>query len=96
VAAEDTNKYAPDAESDEGAHPVLPMIKNVVIPTLQNLSDRVGRMEETVTRMYEDGVFVRKREFEARFEPIKLIVYGLIGLILMGVGGALMSMVVKR
>lgn len=94
MAAED--KYSPDAESDEAAHPVIPVLRNIVIPTLQNLSERVSRVEETVTRMYEDGVFVRKREFEARIEPIRLIFYGLIGLILMGVGGAIMSMVIKR
>ena len=53
----------------------------------------IGYMKESMRRI-EDKL---KDEFVVRqeFEPIKKIVYGLVSLILLGVGGAVMGLIIK-
>lgn len=65
---------------------------------LIELRTRLKTLEERVTSLLGNGSpkFVPTREFDARFEPVKAVVYGLVALILLAVGGVLISSVLRK
>lgn len=54
---------------------------------VQNVVNSLDKFEE---------IYVTRKEFESEIGPIKKVVYGVISLILVGVVGAILSLVVKR
>ena len=59
-------------------------------PTNKDLYDAITE----ITKHNED-TYLRKDVFNSKFEPVKLLLYGLTGLLLTGIILAMMSQVVK-
>lgn len=58
---------------------------------IQYMRDRIDEMNEKM-----DSKFVTQEEFKAKLDPISKLVYGLVGLILTAVVGAVISIVINR
>ena len=58
---------------------------------LEYIKKDVGTIKQTLSKDY-----ITRKEFELAFSPIQRIVYGIVGLILTGVVGALISLVVMK
>ena len=58
---------------------------------IQYMKDKIDEMNDKM-----DEKFVTQDEFRAKFDPISKLVYGIVGLILTTVVGALLSIVINR
>lgn len=65
-------------------------IYNAVDSTRKEINQRIDHLESKI-----DSNYVTKAEFAAQVAPLKSLVYGLVGLILVAVVGAILSLVVK-
>lgn len=57
--------------------------------SLKNIESKVNNMDTKL-----DSNFITKDEFEAKFSPVRNVVYGMVGIILLAVVTALVALVV--
>lgn len=63
----------------------------VIANDIEYIKEKIRSIEEKV-----DGDFVTREEFQAKFEPVQKIVYGLVALVLVAVFTGLVGLVVLR
>jgi hypothetical protein len=59
----------------------------------ESLEVKIARLEEQVKTLWEN---MKEKVSESDFEPIKLLVYGMTGMVLVAVCGALIKLVVMQ
>lgn len=77
----------PNRRADDKTLSQMAIDQAVILNKLENLNDKVDTISDKIEKNYVT---------QDQFEPVKKIVYGLVGIILFGVVGAILALVINK